>query len=59
MCDYIHFLEMVHGTSVSNQGSVPNNHSSFKLFQVVEVVKEEIVRISEKIKENLNLLREE
>lgn len=59
MCDHNHFLEMVHGISVHTQGSVLKILSSPNLYQFAEIVNDAILRISEKIKENLNLLREE
>lgn len=50
---------MVHDTSVLIEGSIPNIFFSANMFQIIQFVKDEFMRMSEKIKENLNLLREE
>jgi hypothetical protein len=52
------FKKMVHDTSVLIEGSIPNIFFSANMFQIIQFIKDEFMRMSEKIKENLNLLRE-
>lgn len=49
---------MVHDTSVLIEGSILNIFFSANMFQIIQFVKDEFMRMNEKIKENLNLLRE-